>query len=74
MIGRNGVNATGFPYNAVAAGAVRPTSEQNPIEDWQTVGNCIPSIVWRLDFGLQQSDGGYRHQCRVGDRDHRYFP
>lgn len=31
MIERIGVNATGFPYNAVAAGAVRPTSEQNPM-------------------------------------------
>lgn len=30
MIERIGASATGFPYNAVAAGAVRPTSEQNP--------------------------------------------
>jgi glutaminase len=31
MIDRIGVSATGFPYNAVAAGAVRRTSEQNPL-------------------------------------------
>jgi len=31
MIDRIGVSATGFPYNAVAAGAVRSTSEQNPL-------------------------------------------
>ena len=31
MIERIGVSATGFPYNAVAAGAVRRTSEQNPL-------------------------------------------
>lgn len=31
MIERIGVSATGLPYNAVAAGAVRPTSEQNPL-------------------------------------------
>jgi glutaminase len=31
MIERIGVSATGFPYNAVAAGAVRQTSEQNPL-------------------------------------------
>lgn len=31
MIDRIGVSATGFPYNAVAAGAVRHTSEQNPL-------------------------------------------
>lgn len=31
MIERVGVNATGLPYNAVAAGAVRRTTEQNPM-------------------------------------------
>lgn len=31
MIDRIGASATGLPYNAVAAGAVRPTSEQNPL-------------------------------------------
>jgi glutaminase len=31
MIERIGVSATGLPYNAVAAGAVRRTSEQNPM-------------------------------------------
>jgi glutaminase len=31
MVDRIGVSATGFPYNAVAAGAVRRTSEQNPL-------------------------------------------
>lgn len=31
MLERIGVSATGLPYNAVAAGAVRPTSEQNPM-------------------------------------------
>ena len=31
LIERIGVSATGLPYNAVAAGAVRPTSEQNPL-------------------------------------------
>ncbi len=31
MIERIGVSATGLPYNAVAAGAVRPTSQQNPL-------------------------------------------
>jgi hypothetical protein len=31
MIERVGVSATGLPYNAVAAGAVRRTSEQNPM-------------------------------------------
>jgi len=31
MIDRIGVSATGFPYNAVAAGAVRRSSEQNPL-------------------------------------------
>jgi glutaminase len=31
LVERIGVSATGFPYNAVTAGAVRPTSEQNPL-------------------------------------------
>lgn len=31
MVERIGVSATGLPYNSVAAGAVRPTSEQNPM-------------------------------------------
>lgn len=31
MIERIGVSATGLPYNAVAAGAVRDTTEQNPM-------------------------------------------
>ncbi len=31
MLDRIGVSATGLPYNAVAAGAVRRTSEQNPM-------------------------------------------
>lgn len=31
MIEKIGVSATGLPYNAVAAGAVRKTSEQNPL-------------------------------------------
>ena len=31
MIDRIGVSATGLPYNAVAAGAVRETTEQNPL-------------------------------------------
>lgn len=31
MLRTIGVSATGLPYNSVAAGAVRPTSEQNPM-------------------------------------------
>ncbi len=31
MIDRIGVSATGFPYNALVAGAVRRTTEQNPL-------------------------------------------
>jgi glutaminase len=31
MIERIGVSATGFPYNAIAAGAVRRSTEQNPL-------------------------------------------
>lgn len=31
MIEQIGVSATGLPYNAIAAGAVRPTTEQNPM-------------------------------------------
>lgn len=31
MIERIGVSATGLPYNSMAAGAVRPTTEQNPM-------------------------------------------
>ncbi len=31
MLDRIGVSATGLPYNAIAAGAVRRTSEQNPM-------------------------------------------
>lgn len=31
MVDRIGVSATGFPYNAVAAGAVRRSDEQNPL-------------------------------------------
>lgn len=31
MFERIGVSATGFPYNAMAAGAVRPTTLQNPL-------------------------------------------
>lgn len=31
MLTTIGVSATGLPYNSVAAGAVRPTSEQNPM-------------------------------------------
>ncbi len=31
MIEQIGVSATGLPYNAVAAGAVRPTTRQNPL-------------------------------------------
>ena len=53
MIDKIGVSATGLPYNAVAAGAVRPTSEQNPLVN----AGAIATHSWIEGAGPEEKIG-----------------